>query len=97
MSTMERLTRKKYVGRWRRASSPIRRVMSPWPSRVSRWAAPNRTEGPACVCLSLERPMRTHSLPQVGLSLLVEQVGQAEGEEQRQGGASKGLTSGVRE
>ena len=61
MSAKERLERKKYMGLWRWESEVTAKMMSRFPSMVTRYMARNRTQSKGCSSGSSERPRRKNS------------------------------------
>ena len=61
MSAKERLERKKYMGVWRWGSEVMARMMSRFPSMVTRYMDKNRTQSKGCSSGSSERPRRKNS------------------------------------
>ena len=61
MSAKERLERKKYMGVWRWGSEVTARMMSRFPSTVTRYMDRKRTNSKGCSSGSSERSMRRNS------------------------------------
>jgi hypothetical protein len=61
MSDNERLKRKKYIGLWRRESELMAKMMSTFPSTVSRYMSRNSTNKTGCSSGSSESPRRRNS------------------------------------
>ena len=61
MSAKERLERKKYMGLWRWESEVTAKMMSRFPSMVTRYMARNRTQSKGCSSGSSKRPTRKNS------------------------------------
>ena len=60
MSAKDRMERKKYMGVWRWESEVTARMMSRFPSTVTRYMDRNRTKRKGCRSGSSERPMRNN-------------------------------------
>ena len=60
-SVKERLARKKYMGVCRRESEPMARMMSTFPTTVTRYMDRNRTQSKGCSSGSSDRPRRKNS------------------------------------
>ena len=61
MSAKERLERKKYMGVWRWGSEVMARMMSRFPSMVTRYMDRKRINSKGCSSGSSERPWRKNS------------------------------------
>ena len=61
MSAKDRLERKKYMGVWRWESEVTAKMMSRFPSTVTRYMDRNRTQSKGCSSGSSERPKRKNS------------------------------------
>ena len=61
VSAKDRLERKKYMGVWRRESEVTARMMSRFPSMVTRYMDKNRIQSKGCSSASSERPRRKNS------------------------------------
>ena len=69
ISTKDKLDRKKYIGVWRCESKMMTRMMSRFPSIVTRYMAKNNPKRRSCSSGSSESPMRWNSKTPVRFSI----------------------------